>query len=210
MRNRLILVGAGDLGREVAGWILSSDFSSSKIQELFFIDDNVEELTVGDHSLKYLGPIVDFFPFEGDELIASIASPSVRSIVVEKLAERGSIFASYIHPSVLLSSGAKIGRGVLMLPYSLVSNDSVIGDFTVVNCFSSVGHDVSIGSFVTISSHVDVMGHCVVDSEVFMGSGSRVLPGKHLGKSAVLGAGAAAFRSIPPGKTLYSPLPKLL
>lgn len=210
MPKRLILVGAGDLAREVAGWIFSSDSSFLQGRDFCFIDDNVTQLSIGPYVLKHLGSIDNFFPVDGDELIVAVASPSVRSIIVDKLSARGSVFVSYIHPSVIISAGARIGKGVLLLPSSLVSVDVEIGDFVVINCFSSVGHDVLIGSFVTISSHVDVMGHCVVESKVFMGSGSRVLPGKRLGESAVVGAGASAVRSVASGKTLYSPLAKLL
>ena len=210
MSKRLILVGAGDLAKEVAGWILSSDSTLLSKKEYCFIDDNVSKLTVADRSLKYLGSVQDFVPADGDELIAAVASPKVRSTLVDTLSRRGANFISYIHSSVVISIGVTIGRGVIMLPFSLVSVGSVIGEFSVVNCSSSVGHDVSIGSFVTISSHVDIMGHCIVEPEVFMGSGSRVLPGNRLGKSAVIGAGAVAVRSVASGKTLYLPLSRLL
>ena len=179
-------------------------------RNLCYIDDSVKEFNVADFALTYLGSVADYLPADCDELIVTVASPTVRSMLVDKLVPKGSNFVSYVHPSVVLSAGAKIGKGVIILPYSLVSNDSTIGDFSVVNCFSSVGHDVSIGPYVTISSHVDIMGHCVVNTYVFMGSGSRVLPGKHLGESAVIGAGATAVRSVPGGKTLYSPLSRLL
>ena len=145
MPKRIILVGAGDLGKEVAGWMLSSDSAFSWEREYCFIDDNVTELTVGTYSLRCLGSVDDFYPDKDDELVAAVASPSVRAIIVKKLARRGSNFVSYIHPSVRLSVGVKIGRGVIMLPFSLVSVDSIIGDFCVVNSSSSVGHHVSIG-----------------------------------------------------------------
>lgn len=210
MVKRLIFVGAGDLGREVFAWMLSSGDPFGCSDNLFFIDDNVNALNVGGFDVCYLGAIDAFFPVDGDQLVAAIASPVVRSVIVKKLLSRGCKFASYIHPSAHVSLGSTIGRGCILLPHSLVSNDSIIGDFSIVNCCSSVGHDVSVGSFVTISSHVDIMGRCVVEDKVFMGSGSRVLPGKRVGESAVIGAGATAARSVASSKTLYAPLSKLL
>jgi sugar O-acyltransferase (sialic acid O-acetyltransferase NeuD family) len=210
MSNRLIFVGAGDLGREVFAWMLSSGYALASVADFCFIDDNVNSLSVGGVDLCYLGSIDSFFPVDSDQLVAAIGSPVVRSVTVEKLLSRSCNFVSYIHPSVHVSLGSMIGQGCILLPHSLVSRDSVIGDFSIVNCCSSVGHDVSVGSFVTISSHVDIMGHCVVEDKVFMGSGSRVLPGKRVGESAVIGAGATAARSVASGKTLYAPLSKLL
>jgi sugar O-acyltransferase (sialic acid O-acetyltransferase NeuD family) len=210
MTKRLVFVGVGDLGREVFSWMLSSGSALCSDRLICFIDDNVQQSSIGAVRLVYLGAIDSYWPVDGDELVVAIASPGSRSEIVDKLLCRGSYFASYIHPSVQISSGSKVGRGCILLPHSLVSNDSVIGDFSIVNCCSSVGHDVSVGSFVTICSHVDIMGRCVIEDNVFMGSGSRVLPGRRVGQSAVIGAGATATRTVASGKTLYAPLSKLL
>jgi len=207
--KRLIIVGAGDLGKEVFGWMQLSGFLSH-FSGLYFIDDNISSLKYSGYELTYLGNIDGFYPMVGDELIATIASPISRSKVVEKLLSHGCIFSSYIDPSVMLSSSSRVGQGCIILPYSLISNDTVIGNFSIINCHSSIGHNVSIGSFVSISAHVDIMGHCEVGDNVFMGSGSRVLPTKRIGEFSTIGAGATASRSVPPGKTLYAPLSKLL
>lgn len=209
MSKRLIIVGAGDLGKEVLGWMQLSGFLS-RFSCHCFIDDNISCLKTNGYELTYLGNIDGFYPMVGDELIATVASPNSRSTIVEKLLSHGCIFSSYIDPSVLLSSSSSVGQGCIILPYSLISNDSVIGSFSIINCHSSIGHNVSIGSFVSISAHVDIMGHCEVSDNVFMGSGSRVLPTKRIGEFATIGAGATAARSVPPGKTLYAPLSKLL
>jgi len=209
MDKRLIIVGAGDLGREVLGWMLSSG-SLSDFSKLFFIDDSVTSLNIIGHDLVWLGNVNDFYPVDGDQLVAAIASPITRSIIVEKLLSRGCEFISYIDPSAKFSLGSQVGQGCIILPYSLVSNDSTIGDFSIINCHASVGHDVQIGSFVSISSHVDIMGYCEIRDKVFMGSGSRVLPRKRIGELATIGAGATAARSVPPGRTLYAPLSMLL
>jgi len=210
MTQRLILVGAGDLAKEVYSWMLCDGTPFCADTKPCFIDDKVSDLRIGDTELAYLGSASNFYPEEGDEFIATIASPELRSNIVEKLLACGCEFKSYIHPSAQVSRGSRLGKGCIMLPYSLASNDSVIGDFSIINCHSSIGHNVSMESFVTVSSHVDIMGHCIIEKKVFMGSGSRVFPGKRIGESALIGAGAIASRSIPPGRTLYAPMSKVL
>lgn len=207
--KRLIFVGAGDLAGEVLGWLATSGLLFN-VEQLYFIDDSISCLKTASYDLTYLGTIDGFYPIDGDQLIASIASPITRSTIVEKLLSRGCVFASYIDPSVRVSSGSQVGQGCIIFPYALISNDSIIGDFSLINCHASIGHNVKIGSFVSISSHVDIMGHCEIRDKVFMGSGSRVLPKKRIGELATIGAGATAVRSIPSGKTLYAPLSKLL
>ena len=207
---RLIFVGAGDFAREVCAWMLSSRSISAEATDICFIDDATSVFRAGCRNLTYLGTIDTFFPLPGDQLVPTISSPLSRSLVVHKLLSRSCTFISYLHPSVHVSLGSSIGQGCILLPNSLISNDSTIADFSIVNTCSSIGHDVRIGSFVTICSHVDVMGHSVVENQVFLGSGSRILPGKCVGEGAVIGAGAIAARSVPRGKTLYAPLSKLL
>ena len=99
------MVGAGDLAKEVAGWMLSSDSALLGERDFCFIDDNVSQLTAGPYSLKYLGTVDNFFPSAGDELIAAVASPKIRSVIVDKLVLRGSTFIPYIHPSAAVSVG---------------------------------------------------------------------------------------------------------
>jgi len=139
-----------------------------------------------------------------------IAGPALRKNVVSKLKPYRCKFSSFIHPSCVVASTARIGIGCILMPYTMVSENAILGDFSIVNCHSAVGHDACIGSYVTLSSYVDVTGHCVVEDQVFMGSGSRILPGKSLGQGAVIGAGAVAMRSVPSGRTLYSPPSMLL
>lgn len=207
--KRLIFVGAGDLASEVFGWMTTSGFLSN-VDKVCFIDDSVTSLSIAGSYLVYLGTIDDFYPQDDDKLVSTIASPVARSTVVEKLLARGCVFLSFIDPSVKISVGSVIGSGCIVLPYALISNDSFVGNFSIVNCHASIGHDVTIGSFVSISSHVDIMGHCVVGDKVFMGSGSSLLPGKRIGDLATIGAGAIAVRSVPPARTLYTPLSRLL
>lgn len=211
MAKRLILVGAGDLGKEVIGWILASaSLDLNTNTTLCFIDDYVKSMTVAGIHIAYIGSIVDYSPAEGDQLLVAVANPTARSAIVPDLLSRGCELVSYIHPSVQISTDTKIGQGCILLPNSVVSFGAIIGDFSIVNCCSSIGHHANVGSFVTISSHVDIMGHCVIGDQVFMGSGSRVLPGKRLGRSSTIGPGATAVVPLAPARTLYAPLSKLL
>jgi sugar O-acyltransferase (sialic acid O-acetyltransferase NeuD family) len=210
MINRLILVGGGDLAREIVCWLIHSDQRITSRVKLCFIDDNRNSMIASGVSLEYLGTIDSFFPLPGDKVLYGIADIFVRKRVVKLLSSRNCVAESFIHPSVITALSSKIGLGCILLPYSIVSENVFIGNYTILNCQSSVGHDAVIGSFVTISSHVDITGHCVVEDEAFLGSGSRILPGKRVGHGAVVGAGAVASRSVPSRNTLYPVQCKLL
>jgi sugar O-acyltransferase (sialic acid O-acetyltransferase NeuD family) len=210
MARRLVFVGAGDLGREILAWMLHANPSLPSEVMLCFVDDNTDCMSAAGLSLANLGSIDCFYPQSEDEVVFSIANPIIRKHIVSNLSSRNCNAASFVHPSVIRSLTSVLGTGCILLPYSILSENVHVGNYSIVNCHSSVGHDARIGSFVTISSHVDITGHCVVEDEVFFGSGSRILPGKRVGSRAVVGAGAVASRSVPDGNTLYATPSKLL
>ena len=121
--NRLIFVGAGDLASEVFGWMAASSFLSN-VDNVCFIDDSVTSLSIAGRDLVCLGSVDNFYPQDGDKLIATISSPIARSYLVEKLLARGCDFLSFIDPSVKISVGSVIGCGCIVLPYALISTPS--------------------------------------------------------------------------------------
>jgi sugar O-acyltransferase (sialic acid O-acetyltransferase NeuD family) len=210
MVKRLVFAGAGDLGREILAWMIHANPSLPSELDLCFIDDSIDCMSASGLALPTLGSIEAYIPSPEDEIVFSIANPRTRKHIVSTLISRSCNVASFVHPSVIRSLNAVIGTGCILLPYSILSENAQLGDYSIVNCHSSVGHDTRIGSYVTISSHVDITGHCVVEDEAFLASGSRILPGKRVGARAVVGAGAVASGSVPDGNTLYATPSKLL
>ena len=66
------------------------------------------------------------------------------------LKERDFLIPSIISPLAIISSDAKIGEGVAILPQCTV-NESVIGDFCILASNALVNNGAKVGSF----SHID-------------------------------------------------------
>jgi sugar O-acyltransferase (sialic acid O-acetyltransferase NeuD family) len=190
----VIIVSAGNFGREIAGWM---KMLNAPIKG--FIDDEKP---------GNLGTIKDYQPKLGEELLVCISDPKGRQSVVESLIERKAVFHNF--SMCIIAPSAMRGVGCVLCPNSLMSNGSAIGDFTIVNVFSSIGHDVQVGKFCTLSSHVDLTGHVVVGDRVFFGSGARVLPKVKIGNDAVIGAGAIVVNDVPDGATVYAAPARML
>ncbi|MEB3266344.1 MAG: acetyltransferase [Cyanobacteriota bacterium] len=209
-RPRLVLVGGGDLARELLCWMLQAEPNLPQQWQVGFIDDGVDQLRAAGLEPTSLGTIAAFQPQPDDELLLTIASPAIRCRVQGVLAARAGRFRGFRHPSALVASTAQIGEGVILCPLSVISEATRLEAHVIVNSFSSVGHDAVIGAFSTLSAHVDITGHAQLGRRVFVGSGARVLPGKQVGDGAVVGAGATVMRNLAEGKTLYAPLSRLL
>jgi sugar O-acyltransferase (sialic acid O-acetyltransferase NeuD family) len=123
--------------------------------------------------------------------------------VVEKLLAKGAQFFTLIHPTAIVGENVKIGRGVLICPYSVLTVDLTVGDFVTINLLCTIGHDAEIGDFSTLSCHCDVTGGVVLEAEVFMGSRSSILPKVRVGRGAVVGAGSVVLRKVAPGSVVF-------
>jgi len=108
--------------------------------------------------------------------------------------------------------GARIGADCNICDHVFVENDVLIGDRVTVKCGVQVwdgvtlDDDVFIGPNVTFTNdplprskvYPDQFAKIVVARGASLGGGSVILPGVHIGRSAMVGAGAVVTRDVPP------------
>ncbi len=212
--KRLLIVGAGDLGRETFQWARDIEkHSGIKWEVIGFLDDNLQALDKYNKSDWILGTVNEYEPLPGDELVVAIADPATKTDLFHRLSAKGAAFTTLIHPTVLLPDEYSIGKDVIIGPGSIVSIEVTIADCVIVNTLTVVGHDVVIESGCVISDYCDLMGHCYLEENVFLGSGVQILPSVRVGKNAKVGAGSVAIRRVKadttvfgnPAKIIYSP-----
>ena len=74
--------------------------------------------------------------------------------------------------------------------------------------YSYVAHDCVIGDFVTFAPGVKCNGNVIIDSNVYVGTGAIILPGKKdkpikIGKNSKIAAGSVVTKSIPENVTVF-------
>ena len=203
MNDVLIIVGAGGFGREVFQWAGDQMRSrQASFSDIKFIDDQPDQ-SYTDVSQNYLGRISDYCPAPNHRVVLAIGKNTTRRLLADSLADKGAVFGSVIHPTAIVARNSQQGPGLIMCPYTLISVDVVVGSHVHLNVSSSIGHDTRIGDFVTLSAHVDITGHCLVQNDVFFGSGSRTLPKCFIAAGTSVGAGATVQRSVRKKAVLY-------
>ena len=209
MRERLIIVGAGGFGREIASWAVSVaherswDFAG-------FLDQDPQALDGFRNSQGIIADPNVYDPEPEDRLIPAIADPKTKLAVCRTLEEKGGHFTSLVHPTALIGANCTIARGVVLCPYVTLTCDIEIGSFVTVNAHSTIGHDAIVDDGCTLSSHCDVTGNIHLMEGVLMGSHSSIIPRLTVGKFARIGAGSVVMRNVPehvtvvgvPAKTL--------
>ena len=201
--QRLLILGAGDLGRELFGWITGDQRHGRDFEVAGFLDDNLAALDSRSHyPTRVVGSISDYVPQPGDMLVMAISNPATKLKLAASLEGRGAEFFNYIHPTAVVSRFVTWGRGCTVCPQCVVSCDAQIGNFVTVNTMTSIGHDTQIGDGCTINAHCDLTGHVRVGTGVYFGSNACVVPSVQIGDFAKIGAGSTVIRRVQPHTTV--------
>jgi sugar O-acyltransferase (sialic acid O-acetyltransferase NeuD family) len=201
--SRLIIVGAGDFGRELFGWI-ELDSNMNKFDNILFIDDNDEVLNPYPYfQQNYLGTLENFEKKQDDIFLLGISDPSSKLKIVNLLKMRNISLSTYISKFALVSKNTIIGPGTIICPFVTVSIGAKLGNYVTLNRNSSVAHDTEIGDFCSIMGFSEIMGWSVVDSLVYVGSHVSVLPKVKIQEGAKIGAGSIVIADVNSGTTVF-------
>ncbi len=189
MKN-LLIVGAGGLGREVASWAVAGFKNNRGWAVAGFLDDNPNALDGKKTAFPLAGSIAGFVPSGDTNIVIAIGNPLIRRRLHEDLRTKGAQFANVIHPTAIVAEGVRLGVGVVLAPFSIVSANSCIDDGVVINYYAVIQHDAYVGGWCYISSHGNIGGGSVLGQEVLVGTHSVVPPGAHVPNHSVISAGA--------------------
>ena len=187
--KKLLIVGAGGLGREVANWAVDGIKKTSDWIVAGFLDDNPNALDGKKTSIPLVGSIAGFVPSSDKFLVIALGNPSVRRTLHEDLRTKGAQFTNVIHPTAIVAEGARLGVGVVLAPFSIISANSYIGDGVVINCFAVIQHDAQVGNWCYVSSHGNVGGASIIGQEALVGTHSVVSAGAYVPNQYVVSAG---------------------
>ena len=199
---RLVLAGAGGLGREVFSWAHLAADANGPWRDIVFIDDNPDALKSVRFPAVQIGSIRDYVPGRDDRVAITVGMPRVKSHIHDLLAERGARFQTLKHPSAIVGSTSDIGEGSILCPGAIVTANARLGRFVTLTVYATVGHDAVVSEFSTLSGHSDVTGGATLEAGVFLGTHAVVTPGVRVGTFAVIGAGAVVIRDVEPGTTI--------
>lgn len=186
----LLIVGAGGLGREVASWAVAGLKNNPGWTVAGFLDDNPNALDGKRTAIPLVGSVAGFAPRGDTSIVIAIGNSSIRRRLHEDLRTKGAQFANVIHPTAIVAEGVRLGTGVVLAPFSILSADSCIDDGVVINYYAAIQHDAQVGRWCYVSSHGNIGGGSVLGQEVFIGTHSVVPPGAHVPNHSVISAGA--------------------
>jgi sugar O-acyltransferase (sialic acid O-acetyltransferase NeuD family) len=194
----LVIIGAGQFGREVFTWAAQAIASGLSLRIKGFLDDRLDALTGFDYDVKVLGNVSTYAIADGDVFVNAIGNPVYKVRSSARIIESGGAFVNIIHPLANIGHNVRLGTGIVLAPFSSVTSDVTIGDHVSIGAFSNVGHDVVVGDWCQISSHCGLNGVSSLGEGVFVGSHGCVLPRVQVGRWAHVGAGSVVVRNVEP------------
>lgn len=208
--KKLIIIGAGGMGRTVYSNALESLGYGEKFVVEGFIDDNLQALDGFSGYPPILGTIRDYQPQSDDVFVSSIGS-AVRRPCMEEIIARGGEFIELIHQTARVYQNARLGKGNFIGAFSVIGNDVVIGDYNMIQSYTVIGHDARIGSWNRIDTHVTCVGGIVVEDDVNIHTGSVISHKVVVESGAHVGACSFVIRRVKAGTTVFgNPAKKLV
>jgi sugar O-acyltransferase (sialic acid O-acetyltransferase NeuD family) len=186
----LYIAGAGGFGRETLDALHAAGMADEVIA---FLDDHPAAPEIcGVPVLRPEQATVGTF-------VVAIANPQVRRRLATALLNRGLTPSRVVHPQAVISAGATIGPGCVVLANAFVSVKAVLGAHVHINYNATVGHDTVAGDYATVLPGANVAGTVTIGPDVTVGSNACVLQGLRIGSGATIGAGAVVTRDQPDG-----------
>ena len=202
IKYNIIIVGAGGFGREVYLWAKDS-FSRDQYKIKGFLDDNPRILDNYDMNVGIIGNLNSHEIKNQDRFIFAIGDIDIKKRLIIKMKKRGAKFLTLIHPTAIMANTTKIGEGVIICPFCLVSDNVLLEDFVMLNIYSSCGHDAKVGSYCILSPYATLNGFVILEDEVFLGTHTTVTPYKRVGYKSKISANSVVMRDVPPNKIVF-------
>lgn len=179
MKN-VVIIGAGDLGKEVV-WLIE-DINRNKPTYLIlgFLDDNKQKQGKEFCWYKVLGGIEDLEKLSKKMPICAIVAvkdSETRKRIVESH-PNFTHWESIIHPNATIAPSSKIGIGSILFPNVTVSVDSMLGRFGVYYIHSMIGNDCQIGDYVTAMFDAVVLPHSKIHEGTILPTRSCIQNGE--------------------------------
>ena len=202
--KEIVIIGAGDFGREVAWLIEDINKTSPKYRLLGYLDDKEGLSGKTVEGYPVLGNVGHLRKICGKGSVCSIIAmqdPDIKKRIVEKLNWFDS-WENLIHPSALISEKAELGAGNIITARNTVSINVTIGNHCLLNIGCIIGHDCVIGDYVSIMSNSAIAGRVEIKEGSYLGTGVSIVPGKKVGHSAKIGIGSVVIRDVKDGTTV--------
>ena len=198
----LIIMGAGDLGKDVA-WLVERINEKNNEWNLLGFTEKGEMKEFQGYPVLGTDDVIN--DYEDVYVICALANTAVRERIIDTLPANAHI-ATLIDPNAIIHRTAQIGEGSLIFAGAMVGIEAKVGKCCTVLYNAAVNHDVEVGDYTTVYPNATISGRCHVGKYCEIGTGASIIQHVSICDNAKIGVGAAVFTNIKiPGTTVGNP-----
>lgn len=194
--KEILIVGAGDLGKEAVWLVEDINRRVRTYLILGFLDDDREKTGKEFYGYKVLGTTEKLEELEERPHVSAVLAIQDGNIR-KRIVEEHNMFQAWetlIHPTAVIAQTAEIGKGSLVFPHVTVSVDSSLGKFGLYYLNATVSNDCVFGDYVSVMTGTTVSEHVKIGEESCLSAGSCIYPHKTLGRRVKTAAGAVVSK----------------
>lgn len=208
MKNLVIMGGSG-FAREIYDLAYICYRHDPTFRVKGFLSDgpsNIEEMGYP----PVLGTISDYSVEPDDIFFCAIGKVADRKKTVEIILKKGGQFINLIHPTAVISPSVRLGTGIGIKAFCVISSDVIIDDFTFLQSSVIMGHDVKIGKYCQINSFAFFAGYAHVHDLCSINAGARLVQNTIVEEGATVGMGSVVLRRVKAGTTVFGNPAKII
>ncbi|PPR78480.1 MAG: UDP-N-acetylbacillosamine N-acetyltransferase [Alphaproteobacteria bacterium MarineAlpha2_Bin1] len=181
--KKLIIFGAGGNAISVYNVAFSAGYQIS-----YFIDKEKKEKNFLD--IPILGELEEIKNFDEYEFALSFGSNFLRERVFNDIKSKYKFlkFPTLIHRTVVLSLGAKIGKGCIIMPNVVVGPNTTVGKFCILNTNSCLEHDNNMSDFSSVGPRVVTGGNVIIGSRSYIAIGAVIKNNTSIDNDSIIGS----------------------
>ena len=195
--EKLAIVGAGGFAREVLTLINDINRQKPRFECLGFIDNDETQII---HGHPVIGNDEEVNKTkEPLSVVIAVGEPELKERIRNKYDNPLISFPTIIHPAAMIMDpeNVKIGKGCIICAGTIITTDITVGDFVTLNLMNTVGHDTVINDFASFMPSVNISGEVIVEKNVYVGTGAKIINQVKIGENTIVGAGAVVAKTLP-------------
>ena len=126
--------------------------------------------------------------------IGNVVITAKRSEMLEKIEKLGYKLPSIVSPSAIVNEDVKIKAGTVVLDRVVLCSGVRVGKGVILNTGSLIDHDCSIGDFVHVAPGAVLSGGVKIGAGSILGIGCRIIQDVTVEKNCLIAAGAVVVK----------------
>lgn len=193
MKERIAIIGAGELGRQIAHLAAKNDY-----RIVGFFDDYCKESAV--YGISLLGEVKDVYKMHSsyDSVVIAIGYKhlNIRRNLYDELNEKGIRLATIIDKTANIDPTAKIGAGSIVMANVLIDKEAIVGNNVFIYYGSILAHNSIVHDHSFISVRVSLAGFSTVGECSFLGIATTVIDNVDLCPNVITGGGTVVVDNL--------------